>query len=215
MDVASVLDFVDSGKDLIVAADASASDLIRSIAAECGVDFDEDPSAVVIDHGSYVVSGTEGDDTLIAADDFIKSDVLLGSTKIEVSFCLFYLKNTFVYGYFDEQYKDLKATRMAANVGDEVVDPLSMFLQWVDEFFNKVNLISAIEHKNLVKLLACSIEGPESLLVWKLTKEGVVSEAIDPLLKGEFHEHEVLEVMQIGLLCTQASAALSDAKMLG
>ncbi|KAJ0582455.1 putative dolichyl-diphosphooligosaccharide--protein glycotransferase [Helianthus annuus] len=58
---------------------------------------DTDPSAVVIDHGSYVVSGTEGDDTLIAADDFIKSDVLLGSTKIEVSFCLFYLKNSITF----------------------------------------------------------------------------------------------------------------------
>ncbi|KAK1432748.1 hypothetical protein QVD17_09647 [Tagetes erecta] len=222
--------------------------------------------------------------------------------------------------------------------------------QWVDEFFNEVNLISAIQHKNLVKLLACSIEGPESLLVyefvpnksldhflfnkdrvlilsweqrmevirgtaeglvylhqgchvriihrdikssnilldkdfspkiadfglvrtfgadrshlttgiagtlgymapeyivrgqltekadvfsfgvvvleiasgkrnnafvedtgsllqtvWKLYKEGVVSEAIDPLLKGEFPEDEALEVLQIGLLCTQASAAL-------
>lgn len=39
--MAAVLDFVDSGKDLIVAADAGASDLIRSTAAECGVDFDE------------------------------------------------------------------------------------------------------------------------------------------------------------------------------
>ncbi|KAD4586632.1 hypothetical protein E3N88_24233 [Mikania micrantha] len=198
--------------------------------------------------------------------------------------------------------------------------------QWVDEFFNEVNLISAIEHKNLVKLLACSIEGPESLLVyefvpnksldhflfdkdkvqvlswkqrmgvilgtaeglvylhggchhvfllqfnhlfcekcrgnlcyfrgymapeyivrgqltekadvfsfgvvvleiacgkrnnafvedtgsllqtvWKLYKEGIVSEAIDPLLKGDFPQDEALEVLQIGLLCTQASAAL-------
>ncbi|KAL8231595.1 hypothetical protein R6Q57_001373 [Mikania cordata] len=222
--------------------------------------------------------------------------------------------------------------------------------QWVDEFFNEVNLISAIEHKNLVKLLACSIEGPESLLVyefvpnksldhflfdkekvqvlswkqrmgvilgtaeglvylhggchvriihrdikssnilldkdfspkiadfglvrtfgadrshlttgiagtlgymapeyivrgqltekadvfsfgvvvleiacgkrnnafvedtgsllqtvWKLYKEGIVSEAIDPLLKGNFPHDEALEVLQIGLLCTQASAAL-------
>lgn len=39
--MAAVLDFVDSGHDLIVAADANASDLIRNIAAECGVDFDE------------------------------------------------------------------------------------------------------------------------------------------------------------------------------
>ncbi|CAL1402688.1 unnamed protein product [Linum trigynum] len=38
--------------------------------------------------------------------------------------------------------------------------------QWVEEFFNEVNLISGIQHKNLVKLLGCSIEGPESLLVY-------------------------------------------------
>lgn len=39
--------------------------------------------------------------------------------------------------------------------------------QWVDEFFNEVNLISGVQHKNLVKLLGCSIEGPESLLVYE------------------------------------------------
>ncbi|CAI0430658.1 unnamed protein product, partial [Linum tenue] len=38
--------------------------------------------------------------------------------------------------------------------------------QWVEEFFNEVNLISGIQHKNLVKLLGCSIEGPESLPVY-------------------------------------------------
>lgn len=41
LDLSAILNFVDSGHDLIVAADANASDLIRSIAAECGVDFDE------------------------------------------------------------------------------------------------------------------------------------------------------------------------------
>lgn len=39
--------------------------------------------------------------------------------------------------------------------------------QWVDEFFNEVNLISGTEHKNLVKLYGCSIEGPESLLIYE------------------------------------------------
>lgn len=46
----------------------------------------QDPSAVVIDHTSYAVSQTEGDHTLLAADDFIQSDVILGNKKIEVSF---------------------------------------------------------------------------------------------------------------------------------
>lgn len=41
IDAAAILDFVDSGHDLIVAADSNASDLIREIATECGVDFDE------------------------------------------------------------------------------------------------------------------------------------------------------------------------------
>ncbi|CAL5349860.1 unnamed protein product [Camellia sinensis] len=39
--------------------------------------------------------------------------------------------------------------------------------QWMDHFFNEVNLISGIHHKNLVKLLGCSITGPESLLVYE------------------------------------------------
>ncbi|KAM7479281.1 hypothetical protein LguiA_027494 [Lonicera macranthoides] len=80
---AAILDFVDSGHDLIIAADVSASDLIREVATECGVEFDEDPEAVVIDHTSHAVSETEGDHTLIASDNLIKSDVILGSKKIE------------------------------------------------------------------------------------------------------------------------------------
>ncbi|KAM7253635.1 hypothetical protein ACFE04_021789 [Oxalis oulophora] len=83
IDQAAILDFVDSGHDLIIAADTNASDLIREVATECGVEFDEDSSAMVIDHTSYAVSATEGDHTLIATSNFIKSDVILGSKKIE------------------------------------------------------------------------------------------------------------------------------------
>lgn len=52
--------------------------------------------------------------------------------------------------------------------------------QWVDEFFNEVNLISGIQHKHLVKLLGCSIEGPESLLVY----EYVPNRSLDQFLFG-------------------------------
>uniref|UniRef100_F6GSL9 Cysteine-rich receptor-like protein kinase 1 n=1 Tax=Vitis vinifera TaxID=29760 RepID=F6GSL9_VITVI len=53
--------------------------------------------------------------------------------------------------------------------------------QWVDEFFNEVNLISRIQHKNLVGLLGCSIEGPESLLVY----EYVPNKSVDQILFGK------------------------------
>ncbi|CAO2815088.1 unnamed protein product [Amaranthus hypochondriacus] len=80
---ATVLEFVDSGRDLILALDVNSSDLIREIATECGVEFDDDPAAMVIDHTSYAVSNFEGDHTLIASDAFIESNVILGSKKME------------------------------------------------------------------------------------------------------------------------------------
>ncbi|EXB82556.1 Cysteine-rich receptor-like protein kinase 2 [Morus notabilis] len=37
----------------------------------------------------------------------------------------------------------------------------------VADFYNEVNIISSVEHKNLVRLLGCSCSGPESLLVYE------------------------------------------------
>ncbi|XP_066363927.1 cysteine-rich receptor-like protein kinase 2 [Miscanthus floridulus] len=39
--------------------------------------------------------------------------------------------------------------------------------QWAEQFFNEVKLVSQVQHKNLVKLLGCSVDGPESLLVYE------------------------------------------------
>ncbi|WZY98239.1 hypothetical protein YC2023_070568 [Brassica napus] len=50
--------------------------------------------------------------------------------------------------------------------------------EWADQFFNEVNLISRVEHKNLVRLLGCSIEGPKSLLVY----EYVQNRSLDQIL---------------------------------
>lgn len=49
----------------------------------------QDPSAMVISHTDFAVSDTEADHTLIASDDFIKSDVILGKEKIEASLDIF------------------------------------------------------------------------------------------------------------------------------
>ncbi|KAG2268722.1 hypothetical protein Bca52824_063277 [Brassica carinata] len=50
--------------------------------------------------------------------------------------------------------------------------------EWADQFFNEVNLISGVQHKNLVRLLGCSIEGPKSLLVY----EYVQNRSLDQIL---------------------------------
>ncbi|KAJ4745642.1 Dolichyl-diphosphooligosaccharide--protein glycosyltransferase 48 kDa subunit [Rhynchospora pubera] len=83
LDQSKVLEFVDAGHDLILAVDSNASDLVRGIATDSGADFDEDPEAVVIDHLSYAVSDADGDHTLIASDNLIKSNVILGDKAIE------------------------------------------------------------------------------------------------------------------------------------
>ncbi|KAI3696492.1 hypothetical protein L1987_79510 [Smallanthus sonchifolius] len=35
------------------------------------------------------------------------------------------------------------------------------------DFYNEVNMISSVEHKNLVRLLGCSCSGPESILIYE------------------------------------------------
>lgn len=66
--------------------------------------------------------------------------------------------------------------------------------QWADHFFNEVNLIKDIDHRNLVKLLGCSITGPESLLVY----EYVPNQSLHDYLFGtSSHPHFKFEVALI------------------
>ncbi|KAK8976433.1 hypothetical protein V6N11_013569 [Hibiscus sabdariffa] len=81
-DVDVIINSIDSCHDLVIATDVNASYLIRGVFTECGVDCDDESSAMVTDHTVYVVSGTEKDYTLIASDDFIKYDLILGSKEI-------------------------------------------------------------------------------------------------------------------------------------
>ena len=55
---------------------------------------------MVIDHAGYAVSEAEGDHTLIAGDDFIKSDVILGEKKIKVRRCQLLLEMWYFYVHF-------------------------------------------------------------------------------------------------------------------
>jgi len=57
--VTTILDFVDSGHDFILAVDITTSNVIHDSATYCRVYFDEEMGVLVIDHTSYVVSKTE------------------------------------------------------------------------------------------------------------------------------------------------------------
>ncbi|KAK7389088.1 hypothetical protein VNO78_23920 [Psophocarpus tetragonolobus] len=50
--------------------------------------------------------------------------------------------------------------------------------QWTAEFFNEVNLINGIQHKNVVELFGCSFEGPESLLVYEFVPNGSLDQVL-------------------------------------
>lgn len=50
------------------------------------------------------------------------------------------------------------------------------------DFCNEVNMISSVEHKNLVRLLGCSCLGPESLLVY----EYLPNKSLDRFIFGKY-----------------------------
>eukprot|EP00850_Spirogloea_muscicola_P006425 SM000030S11434 [mRNA] locus=s30:599783:604452:- [translate_table: standard] len=83
MSLAAILDFIDSGHDLVLAADLGPSDLIRDIATECGVDIDEDSDALVIDHQNYVVTSLDTDHAIVASSSLVNSTILLGSDALQ------------------------------------------------------------------------------------------------------------------------------------
>ncbi|CAA2975503.1 dolichyl-diphosphooligosaccharide--protein glycosyltransferase 48 kDa subunit-like [Olea europaea var. sylvestris] len=164
LDLEGVLDFVDSGHDLILAADVSASDLIRSVAAECGVDFDEDPSAMVIDHIGYAVSQIEGDHTLIAADDFVQSDIILGNAKIEAP-VLF--KGT---GHSLNPDNSLVLKVLSASSSAYSANPASKLSNPPSLTGSAISLVSVVQARNNARII---ISGSLDLFGNRLFRSGV------------------------------------------
>ncbi|KAJ9554559.1 hypothetical protein OSB04_018604 [Centaurea solstitialis] len=53
------------------------------------------------------------------------------------------------------------------------------------DFYNEVNMISSVEHKNLVRLLGCSCAGPESILVYEYLPNMSLDRFIFDATKGK------------------------------
>ncbi|WAR14551.1 OST48-like protein [Mya arenaria] len=66
LDVSAITNFIDNGGNVMVAASSAVGDPLRELATECGLEFDDENTAV-IDHLNYDVSD-EGKHTTIVAD---------------------------------------------------------------------------------------------------------------------------------------------------
>lgn len=76
----SIVEFVDSGRNLILALGAGASDTVRSLAAEVGVEVDA-KGTEVYDHFSHQAAGGADDATLVTTTAWVDSAAILGAEK--------------------------------------------------------------------------------------------------------------------------------------
>ena len=79
IDVAAVLDFVDSGRNLLLVATPDASDSVREIALECGITMVEDDRIFVQDHFFHHSTFDDGNHTLVISDDIVAPDIVFGT----------------------------------------------------------------------------------------------------------------------------------------
>jgi len=82
-----IIKFVDSGRNLLVAVNSNISEPVREVANECGVDFDEEQTAV-IDHVNFDVSDEAqgGRHTLVALSNVHVLPVITGHPTAPILF---------------------------------------------------------------------------------------------------------------------------------
>ena len=83
MSSSAILDFVDSGKSLILAASSDASDTVRGLALEVGVELD-DAGTALFDHFNYQTAAGADDASLVATGAVLQSSAVFGAESPSV-----------------------------------------------------------------------------------------------------------------------------------
>ncbi|KAJ3436085.1 dolichyl-diphosphooligosaccharide--protein glycosyltransferase 48 kda subunit [Anaeramoeba flamelloides] len=86
INVVDVLDFIDSGRSVIVATSPDLSDSVRELAIGCGIEFDEQGTSV-IDHFNF--KNGDKEHTSIIANDFCDIPTVLGDFEQDKKDILF------------------------------------------------------------------------------------------------------------------------------
>ena len=77
----NILEFVDSGHNMLLATSSDVSDTMRTLAAEVGVDMD-DKGTAVYDHFNHQLGDEQH--TLIASSELCSVAPMLGKAQIQV-----------------------------------------------------------------------------------------------------------------------------------
>ncbi|KAE8594626.1 hypothetical protein XENTR_v10019721 [Xenopus tropicalis] len=82
INIETISSFIDGGGSVLVAASSDIGDPLRELGSECGIEFDEDKTAV-IDHHNYDISDP-GQHSLIVADSesLLKAPTIVGKAPL-------------------------------------------------------------------------------------------------------------------------------------
>uniref|UniRef100_A0A8C5WGM2 Dolichyl-diphosphooligosaccharide--protein glycosyltransferase 48 kDa subunit n=1 Tax=Leptobrachium leishanense TaxID=445787 RepID=A0A8C5WGM2_9ANUR len=82
INVETISSFIDGGGSVLVATGSDIGDPLRELGSECGIEFDEEKTAV-IDHHNYDISDP-GQHTLIVADpeNLLKAPTIVGKSEL-------------------------------------------------------------------------------------------------------------------------------------